>query len=252
MKATRTALLLLSLSAGVMEAGPATASPGILPDNLADCLRATGDTSPALSGCEDFFAILHTTAPQVERQYAGAAPARTPLPLARPAGTGEQKVRSPLQRTAMARPLTRPEPPCARGAAHFLQGRGPLERDGEIRYAAEAESGDARVAFAVPPYCHIESPLAGEVVFAGTFAGYGGTVILLDKGGNHIVLAGFDDLHVSRGETLPKGATLGRVAPQRPEALASMFAAANGALLYLEIRPRTGKADPVEWLAGKS
>lgn len=134
--------------------------------------------------------------------------------------------------------------------AYFQRGRDRLGREGEIYYAAEAANRDARVAFAMPPHCRIESPIAGEVVFASSFAGYGGMVILLDKAGNHIVLAGFDELNVMRGERIARGRPLGLIAARKPEPLSGMFATAAGALLYLEIRPRSGKADPVEFLAG--
>lgn len=250
MKPLRRVLILLSVLTGLAAANtPGRAA--TLPDNLADCLRTAAHDSRALPGCEDFFAVLHSSAPLIERRAVDKTPARAPLPVARPL----EAMPAPAPAKALAAagpvlPLARPQPPCARGASYFQQGKERLSRNGGLHYAAGAENRDSRIAFAVPPHCRIESPLAGEVVFAGSFAGYGGTVILLDKAGNHIVLAGFDELQVSRGEEIAKGMTLGRAAARKPEALTSMFATEADALLYLEIRPRSGKADPVEFLAG--
>ncbi|MEW6089637.1 peptidoglycan DD-metalloendopeptidase family protein [Parvibaculum sp.] len=244
------AMLLLPLLAAFAAAAPANAATGNLPANLADCLRANGAGAAAMPGCEDFFAVLHSAPPLAGRQPVMTAPAPVATPLARPAGNRpQQERRAALPAAIAALPIERPQPPCTRGPAFFLRGREPLEREGTLHYAAEAANRDARIAFSVPPLCRIESPFGGEVVFAGSFAGYGGTIILLDKAGNHIVMAGFDDLGVSRGETIARGAALGRVAARRPEALKDMFGKAAGALLYLEVRSRKGKSDPAEWLA---
>lgn len=250
MKSGRRALFLLLLLTGFAAAGTAGTA-AALPDNLADCLRTASSDSRVLPGCDDFLAVLHASTPMTERGTVDKVPARTPRPLARPLETAPPRMLATVQSAARPiLPVARPQPPCLRDASYFLQGKERLSRSGGLYYAVEAENRDARVAFAVPPHCRIESPLAGEVVFAGTFAGYGGTVILLDKAGNHIVLAGFEELQVSRGEKIGRGTTLGSAGARKPEALTSMFTTEADALLYLEIRSHKGKADPVEFLAG--
>lgn len=250
MKPLSIALFLLPLLTGLSAAGTAGRA-ATLPDNLADCLRTVSQGSRALPGCEDFFAVLHASTPPIERGIAGKASARAPLPVARPLEATPRPATAAIQSASRPiLPVARPQPPCSRGPSYFMQGKEQFSRNGGLYYAAEAANRDARIAFAVPPHCRIESPFAGEAVFAGSFAGYGGTVILLDKAGNHIVLAGFDELNVSRGDEIGKGTTLGLAAARKPEALTSMFATEADALLYLEIRSRIGKTDPVEFLAG--
>jgi murein DD-endopeptidase MepM/ murein hydrolase activator NlpD len=243
-------LYLLSLIAALAASGAAGTAAGSLPDNLADCLRTNSGGSQALPGCEDFFALLHRSAPMIAHREAPAARNPAPRPLARPPEASRH--RAGIMAAAMsgiAVPVARPQTSCLRSAAYFQSGQEHLEREGSIHHAAEAANRDARIALTMPPHCRIETPIAGEVVFAGSFAGYGGTIILLDKKGNHIVLAGFGDLDVARGDRVARGTILGRMAAQRPEALTSMFPEAPGALLYLEIRPQSGQTNPVEWLA---
>lgn len=250
MKTAAWGLCLLSLIAAFAAPGTAGAVAGTLPENLADCLRTKSGGSHALPGCEDFFAVLHASPPMIARDVAPDAYHAAPRPLARPAeGNPPRGSVRTVASPAKFLPLARPEAACVLGAANFQLGRGSLQREGRIHIAAEGANRDARIALEVRPHCGIETPLAGEVVFAGSFAGYGGTIILLDARGNHIVLAGFDEIDVSRGDNIARGAMLGRIASLRPDALTGMFPEARGALLYLEIRPQSGKADPVEWFA---
>lgn len=246
MKLSNAAPILLALLTAVLCTRPAGAATWNVPENLADCLREGAGNLPSQAGCEDFFAVLHKAGPLI-----GSAP----VPLARPSPP-LATTKSDVMQAAMPQglPLARPNTPatsdCIRTAAHFSGGRRSLESDG-LHYADRSTDRETRVAFSVPPSCRIESPLTGEVVFADNFAGYGGTVILQDNAGNHLVLAGFDELRVARGESVERGSLLGRIAAQKPRALMDMFAA-PGALLYLEIRSPAGRIDPVRWLAGNS
>lgn len=250
MKPAAWGLCLLSLIAAFAASGTAGAAAGTLPDNLADCLRTNSGGWHALPGCEDFFTVLHASPPAIAHDPAPGAYRTVPRPLARPAEDKPRRGSSgTVAASTKALPLARPEAACVLGAANFQAGRSRLERQRGVHFAAEGANRDARIALEVPPHCRIETPLAGEVVFAGSFAGYGGTIILLDARGNHIVLAGFGEIDVTRGEAIGRGAMLGRIASRKPDALIGMFPGAPGALLYLEIRPQTGKADPVEWLA---
>ena len=82
----------------------------------------------------------------------------------------------------------------------------------------------------------IVAPLAGRVVFAGPFRGYGQILILQHKGGYHSFLAGFGRIDAEMGQEVAAGEPLGILPAKgngRPE-------------LYFEWRRNGEPADPME------
>lgn len=85
----------------------------------------------------------------------------------------------------------------------------------------------------------VVAPLAGRIVFAGSFRGYGQILILQHKGGYHSLLAGFGRIDAEMGQEVGAGEPLGVLpaeAASRPE-------------LYFEWR-RNG--EPVDPMAGNA
>ena len=83
----------------------------------------------------------------------------------------------------------------------------------------------------------VVAPLAGRVVFAGPFRGYGQILILQHKGGYHSFLAGFGRIDAEMGQEVAAGEPLGTL-PEggRPE-------------LYFEWRRNGEPVDPMEGIS---
>ncbi|WP_298671834.1 peptidoglycan DD-metalloendopeptidase family protein [uncultured Sphingomonas sp.] len=64
--------------------------------------------------------------------------------------------------------------------------------------------------FAVPPAAALAAPAAGIVVFARSFRGYGGIVIINHGAGWSTLVTGFGTIAVKRGQALAAGQLLGR------------------------------------------
>lgn len=63
--------------------------------------------------------------------------------------------------------------------------------------------------FRAAPGAPVVAPLAGHVVFAGPFRGYGQILILQHKGGYHSLLAGFGRIDAEMGQDVAAGEPLG-------------------------------------------
>jgi septal ring factor EnvC (AmiA/AmiB activator) len=83
----------------------------------------------------------------------------------------------------------------------------------------------------------VVAPAAGEVVFTGPFMDYGLIVIIRHAKDLHSLLAGFDHIDVSPGDTVNAGEPIGR-----------MGAKNTGNQLYLELRKNEHPVDPAPWL----
>jgi septal ring factor EnvC (AmiA/AmiB activator) len=85
----------------------------------------------------------------------------------------------------------------------------------------------------------VKSVFAGQVVFAGTFRGYGLLVILDHGEGYYSLYAHLDSLAVKKGNRLRQGQVIGRVGET---------GSLKGAYLYFEIRQGGRAVDPQGWL----
>ena len=85
----------------------------------------------------------------------------------------------------------------------------------------------------------VVAPYDGEVVFAGSFRGYGQLLIIAPGEGYHILLAGLSRIDSAVGQALLAGEPVGAMG--RPE---------NGdSSLYIELRRRGEPINPLPWLA---
>jgi len=85
----------------------------------------------------------------------------------------------------------------------------------------------------------VVAPYDGEVVFAGSFRGYGQLLIIAHGEGYHILLAGLSRIDSAVGQALLAGEPVGAMG--RPE---------NGdPSLYIELRRRGEPINPLPWLA---
>ena len=91
--------------------------------------------------------------------------------------------------------------------------------------------------FAAGPGSRVVAPLAGRVVFAGPFRGYGQILILQHKGGYHSFLAGFGRIDAEMGQDVAAGEPLG-VLPVKDTA--------GKPELYFEWRRNGEPVDPME------
>jgi septal ring factor EnvC (AmiA/AmiB activator) len=84
----------------------------------------------------------------------------------------------------------------------------------------------------------VVAPYDGEVVFAGSFRGYGQLLIIAHGEGYHILLAGLSRIDSAVGQALLAGEPVGAMG--RPE---------NGdPSLYIELRRRGEPINPLPWL----
>lgn len=88
----------------------------------------------------------------------------------------------------------------------------------------------------------VKAIASGEVVHAGPVGTYGLTVIVQHGGGDYSLYASLQAAAVRVGQSVAKGATVGRVGTADPEMPPH---------LHLEIRPRGRAVDPLEWLRAR-
>jgi septal ring factor EnvC (AmiA/AmiB activator) len=87
------------------------------------------------------------------------------------------------------------------------------------------------------PGSRVVAPLAGRVVFAGPFRGYGQILILQHEGGYHSFLAGFGRIDAEMGQEVAAGEPLG---------ILPVKATAGKPELYFEWRRNGEPVDPME------
>ena len=84
---------------------------------------------------------------------------------------------------------------------------------GEVSDAGVSARG---ITFTTDPDDRVRAPASGRVLYAGAFLHYGSIVILDHGGGWTTTLTGLARLRVAAGDTVAKGATLGRAGDDRP------------------------------------
>ena len=92
------------------------------------------------------------------------------------------------------------------------------------------------------PATEVVAPLAGTVVFAGPFKGYGKLLIIKHGRGYHTLLAGLARIEARVGDKLLSGEPIG--------AMATQAGIANQ--LYLELRHSGRPINPLPWLAANN
>jgi len=97
----------------------------------------------------------------------------------------------------------------------------------------DAKAGEASRIVAVPPRCEVQSPADAKVLYAGTFKGYLGVVILETGKVDRLTVAGLGNVAVARGDTVRRGAALGSTAASSAPALEDTGAAGETTLLYV-------------------
>jgi hypothetical protein len=81
--------------------------------------------------------------------------------------------------------------------------------------------------------CLAASPVAGTILFAGTFKGYRGVVIIETEKGERLTIAGLDRIIARRGTRIAAGEILGSAPAQTAPALAEAATGAAPSLLLL-------------------
>ncbi|MCE2926682.1 MAG: peptidoglycan DD-metalloendopeptidase family protein [Rickettsiales bacterium] len=83
----------------------------------------------------------------------------------------------------------------------------------------------------------VSAPFDGEVVYAGSFMGYGRMVILRHSDDFHTLLSGLADIDTKAGEFLLEGEPIGAMGDD-----------ASSTRLYLELRKNNQPIDPASWI----
>ncbi|MFZ2468245.1 peptidoglycan DD-metalloendopeptidase family protein [Parvibaculum sedimenti] len=202
---------------------------------------------------------------------AGIAAELTPVPaaatpLTRPA-THEPPVLAPARSAPVARnstaanvepaaPRQNTEPhSCNIGETGMLtlrQGDAIRRRSAHFPGVTPTAQNTGGLALGVPPYCDLESPVAGQVLFAGEFKGYKSVLIIGLAGGHRLVIAGLGTLAVKRGEAIARGQILAASSADPAPALATAFGGEAASLIYFDMRNREGGAEPLPWLSAAS
>ncbi|ABS63088.1 hypothetical protein Plav_1468 [Parvibaculum lavamentivorans DS-1] len=96
-----------------------------------------------------------------------------------------------------------------------------------------AAGGEASRVVSVPSGCEVGSPSDATVLYAGSFKGYLGVVILQTGDKGRITVAGLGGIAVARGDTIKRGAVLGSTSSAAAPALAGASEAGEATLLYV-------------------
>lgn len=204
--------------------------------SLDDCLRGVARTTPSGEPYSDFCADLASFADTLTVAYGEgdltdddfeAAPAPVPAPR-------------PRVRQARAAPAPA-EPVClvdANGAAALeVDGIWMREAPAYLR-APEADAKKQKMTqiVAVPHGCAVQSPVDATVLYAGTFKGYLGVVILETEKQERMTVAGLGHVSVTRGESVARGSKIGTTTRRAAPALASATGTHEASLLYVSDR----------------
>jgi len=95
------------------------------------------------------------------------------------------------------------------------------------------------IVIATRPHTQVMAPYDGEVVYAGTFLGYGQIVIIRHSDDFHTLLAGLAKIDAEAGEFLLEGEPIG-----------AMGEGEAGNRLYVELRKNNQPVDPAPWIIG--
>jgi septal ring factor EnvC (AmiA/AmiB activator) len=130
-------------------------------------------------------------------------------------------------------------PPAAAGGSLPASLRAPVEGVLIRRFGDRSPGGRRSDGFTwrTAKAALVRAPAAGVVEYSGALKGWGG-VLILARGGYHLVLAGLDRIDVASGRQVADGDAVGAMGggqTQAPE-------------LYLEIRKDGAPQDPARWL----
>lgn len=140
--------------------------------------------------------------------------------------------------------LSRAEPPGG--------GQGLLDRGGRLkppavgalvrRFGQAGPTGRSTgLSWRTEPAAQVLSPAGAEVDYAGPLEGWGEVVVLRLGGGDHLVLAGLDQVYAGAGRSVAAGEPVGRMPASKDRA----------AELYMELRRGGSPVDPARWLDGR-
>lgn len=240
---TRTSILFQSgydLVIGRNTPIPLHRPPFLAPAALHDCLRGTGeiaDDTTFAEFCADL-ATFASTEPYETKVAEGSSD-----PDASFAADG-YAVPLPVENPATARASREDTRTIAKAASCMIDASGAAatRADGiwvravprQISGASAGEKSDdtARL-FAVPAGCDVQSPAKALVLFAGTFKGYLGVVILDTGNVDRLTVAGLGNVVVRRGDRIARGTIIGSTSQAAAPALASATENGGAALLYL-------------------
>jgi septal ring factor EnvC (AmiA/AmiB activator) len=119
----------------------------------------------------------------------------------------------------------------------------PAVGDVVATYGQPTDTGISRkgIDIATRPDAQVVAPLAGTVVFAGEFRGYGQLLIIEHGGGYHSLLAGMARIDAGLGQKVDAG-----------EPVAVMAEGPGKPALYLELRRNGQPINPLPWLAARN
>jgi murein hydrolase activator len=168
-----------------------------------------------------------TTSPQSQSQLQSRAPRLPELQPPPPPNT-------PAPKLALSRPIPRPP-----AAAPVTIARGALPAPGKVitAFGQKMPNGTLSkgISIITRPAAPVVAPVAGKVVFAGRFRGYGNLVILELSDRGHALISGMSDISAQIGDKLLVGEPLGEMTP-------STNAAPK---LYFELRKRGRPINPL-------
>lgn len=128
-------------------------------------------------------------------------------------------------------------------------GTGPAPVAGRIvhRFGDPTDAGPATgLTYAPPSLATVTAPCTGRVDFAGPFRSYG-RMLILDCGHDYrFVLAGLDRLDVAVGQSLARGAAVGRM-PASGDSASAPSGSGSGSL-YVQLRHAGDTIDPGRFL----
>ena len=211
--------------------------------DLHDCLRGTG--APVSGGafaefCADLASFASPAAVAEEAAEPVAVAQQTVLPMQRI----EQRGRQDKDRdgngdkdTMIGHAAEAAEPQCTidgKGAASLrVDGVWVKSLPKYVGGSRDTKAGEASRIVAVPPRCEVQSPADAKVLYAGTFKGYLGVVILETGKVDRLTVAGLGNIAVARGDTVKRGAALGSTSAASAPALENTGAAGETTLLYV-------------------
>ncbi|MEQ8266945.1 MAG: peptidoglycan DD-metalloendopeptidase family protein [Parvibaculum sp.] len=201
--------------------------------SLDDCLRGVARSPSSGEPYSDFCTDLASFADTIDTAYGEgdlsgddleAAPAPLPAP-------------KPRVRHAAAAPAPA-EPVCLvdenGGAAIEVDGIWMRETPAYLREPeADAKKQKMTQIVAVPHGCAVQSPVRATVLYAGTFKGYLGVVILETEKLERMTIAGLGHVSVTRGESVERGAEIGMTTTRAAPALAGATGTHEASLLYV-------------------
>lgn len=138
-------------------------------------------------------------------------------------------------KAAVLVPPSAPTGAPSRGASGMLPVHGQLvQRYGEARGEGLTSRG---VRIRAPAGAEVVTPMAGQIVFAGPFKGYGQLLIVSAGEGYHLLLAGMERIDAGVGQRVVAGEPVGR-----------MGTGGDGPALYIELRRGGDPVDPLPWI----